>query len=112
MDDAHSNNSRYYPMRMGEIKRLGCAGWVTETGSGDLDIADEYALSWMHWDYKLFGNKTWDSSGLFKTSGPYDKVLCARHRGRSRPLLLHTSPHMPARLRVSLEASLVQIDTT
>jgi hypothetical protein len=53
----------YYPFKVKEMLRLGCGAWVTETGYPQLDIADQYGFSWMHWDYKWFANVTWDNPG-------------------------------------------------
>jgi len=65
----------YYQLRQIEIQRLGCGAWVTETGSSQLDLSDEFGFSWMHWGYKWFSNVTWDNPGLFRTEGPYDPCL-------------------------------------
>ena len=53
----------YYPYKAEEMQRLGCAAWVTETGTPQLDIADQFGFSWMHWDYKWYANVTWDNPG-------------------------------------------------
>ncbi len=46
---------RYYELRLHEAQRLGVAAWVTETGSDQqLQLADQYLLTWMHWDYKWY----------------------------------------------------------
>lgn len=46
---------RYYDLRLFEAQRLGVAAWVTETGSDQqLQLADQYMLTWMHWDYKWY----------------------------------------------------------
>lgn len=51
------------------MERLGVAGAVTETNSGEdgikFELADKYGLSWMHWAYKIYSGWTWDSSGIF-----------------------------------------------
>ena len=94
--------------RWGEIKRLGIAGFVTETGDCCLDLADEiskywgyidlasigkifsslysdsiltrfqfcrWGFSWHHWAYKLYGDWTWDSHGLWNL-GDDDNYDC------------------------------------
>ena len=43
---------KYFGWKESEIKRLGSAGWVTEIGPSQMDLADQFKLSWMHWDYK------------------------------------------------------------
>ena len=48
-------HTRYYELRLFEAQRLGVAAWVTETGSDQqLLLADQYMLTWMHWDYKWY----------------------------------------------------------
>jgi hypothetical protein len=36
-----TSHADYYDLRWGEIQRLGIAGFVTETGLPQLDLADE-----------------------------------------------------------------------
>lgn len=68
---------KYYELRLFEAQRLGVAAWVTETGSDQqLLLADQYMLTWMHWDYKWYSNWTWDNSGLF-TASPNGWEPCA-----------------------------------
>ena len=57
-----------YDWKWAEIQRLGLAGFVTETGTCCLDLADEigkWGYSWVHWAYKLYGAWTGDSHGHF-----------------------------------------------
>eukprot|EP00928_Gymnodinium_smaydae_P041261 TRINITY_DN27933_c0_g6_i1.p1 TRINITY_DN27933_c0_g6~~TRINITY_DN27933_c0_g6_i1.p1 ORF type:complete len:546 (-),score=52.37 TRINITY_DN27933_c0_g6_i1:255-1823(-) len=59
----------YYKWRRDEAKRLGCAFMVTENGQGrQLDRTDEFVAGWMHWDYKIFANWTWDNGGIMDSS--------------------------------------------
>lgn len=64
-------DAEYFSWKASEMSRLSAGGWVTETNDGGLDLLDQFQLSWMHWDYKWFANRTWDNPGLFITDGPY-----------------------------------------
>ncbi|XP_023338628.1 endoglycoceramidase [Eurytemora carolleeae] len=71
-------DDKYYDLRAKEIKRLGIAGFVTETNNdrNQLDLMDDlvrWGYSWHHWAYKWYGNVTWDNNGLFLTENTYDK---------------------------------------
>ena len=63
-------NPEIYDMRLREIKRLGIAGFVTETNL-DLDKIElmdnlaKWGYSWHHWAYKRYGAWTGDNPGLF-----------------------------------------------
>eukprot|EP01126_Amoeba_proteus_P050857 TRINITY_DN6044_c0_g2_i1.p1 TRINITY_DN6044_c0_g2~~TRINITY_DN6044_c0_g2_i1.p1 ORF type:complete len:390 (+),score=56.93 TRINITY_DN6044_c0_g2_i1:99-1268(+) len=56
-------DEKYYGFKKAEIARLGCGTWVTEVGSTQMEVLDEYGFSWMNWDYKWFANTTWDNPG-------------------------------------------------
>jgi len=78
VQDQVTSHADYYDLRWGEIKRLGIAGFVTETGDCCLDLADEiskWGFSWHHWAYKLYGDWTWDSHGLWNL-GDDDNYDC------------------------------------
>jgi len=65
----HTPDDVYYQWRRDEAKRLGCAYMVTENGNGrQLDRTDEFVAGWMHWDYKLFGDWTWDNAGIMDSN--------------------------------------------
>ena len=64
-----ASHEEVYDFKWKEIQRLGLAGFVTETGTCCLDLADEiskWGYSWHHWAYKLYGAWTWDSHGLWE----------------------------------------------
>ena len=69
------SHEEVYDWKWAEIQRLGVAGFVTETGSCCLDLADEigkWGYSWQHWAYKLYGAWTGDSHGHFSLGDDND----------------------------------------
>jgi len=68
-------DSEYYDFRLNEIKRLGIAGFVTETNNNGhdvfplLDDIKKYGFSWHHWAYKRYGCITGDNAGFFHIDG-------------------------------------------
>jgi len=65
----------FYGFKLAEIKRLGIAGFVTETNNnghdvmGLLDDINKYGWSWQHWAYKRYGCLTGDNAGFFHIDG-------------------------------------------
>ena len=74
-----TSHEELYDLKWREIERLGVAGFVTETGDCCLELADSglarWGYSWHHWAYKLYGDWTWDSHGLFSL-GDDDNYSC------------------------------------
>ena len=67
-----------YYMRMRDIKKLNCGGFLTEFSVGLLDnninkmrevcdTADELLQSWSTWNYKIFDNITSDGSSFYNS---------------------------------------------
>merc|ERR1712038_104104 len=70
-----TSDEDYYNFRLNEIKRLGIAGFVTETNNNGhdvfplLDRIAEFGYSWHHWAYKRYGCITGDNAGFFHIDG-------------------------------------------
>lgn len=68
-------DEEFYSFKLAEIKRLGIAGFVTETNNnghdvmGLLDDIHKYGWSWQHWAYKRYGCITGDNAGFFHIDG-------------------------------------------
>jgi len=54
-----------------EILKLGCGWFCSETGGypPTFDVCDKYLQSWLHWDWKIYGNLTGDYVGMWNSAG-------------------------------------------
>jgi len=77
-----TSDEEYYNFRLNEIKRLGIAGFVTETNNRGhdvfplLDRIGEFGYSWQHWAYKPYGCITGDNAGFFNLEGHSGCTTC------------------------------------
>eukprot|EP00933_Yihiella_yeosuensis_P012235 TRINITY_DN12048_c0_g1_i4.p1 TRINITY_DN12048_c0_g1~~TRINITY_DN12048_c0_g1_i4.p1 ORF type:complete len:243 (-),score=44.63 TRINITY_DN12048_c0_g1_i4:365-1093(-) len=69
----------YHSWRVKDAQRLKVAAMVTETATSEVPFIDRHAdtsiAGFMNWDYKRFGDWTWDNNGYFQQNCDSIKIM-------------------------------------